>query len=333
MHANFLKQVIKMNGFVIAAIVIGVLAVVLAFTGYMVFYEIIDRRAKIPGMLTEKGRREQLVTNPEKFLPDPREEWLNEQIFEDYSIVNADGYKLCGYLLKSERPSDIYVFCSHGYRCWGKREFRLIAKFYHDLGYNVFLVDHQAHGDSEGKYVGFGALESRDAMQWLDFLIDSFGSDIKIILHGISMGCATVTLMSGKKELPENVKFTVADCGYTSPWNEFAYHMKSSHAPTFPLLDVANLFNRMIAKYDFKKTDSLESVRHAQLPMLFVHGSKDAFVPTYMVNELYEACTSEKELLIVDGAAHAESYMIDSQTYEEKVKGFIDRYLKVSEKV
>lgn len=316
-----------MNGFAIAAIVIGAVAVLLAAAGYAVFYEVIDRRAKIPGMLTEKGKREQMQTNPEKFLPDPREEWLNEQTFENYFIVNADGYKLCGYLLKSESPSDVYVFCSHGYRCWGKREFRLIVKFYHDLGYNVFLVDHQAHGESEGKYVGFGALESRDAMQWLDFLTDTFGKDIKIILHGISMGCATVTLMSGKAELPENVKFTVADCGYTSPWNEFSYHMKNSHAPTFPLLDISNAFNRMIAKYDFKKTDSVESVRHAQVPMLFVHGSKDDFVPTYMVNELYEACTSDKDILIVEGAAHAESYMTDSKTYEEKVRSFIDKYL------
>lgn len=246
--------------------------------------------------------------------------------------TNADGNKLKGYLLKADKPSDVYVFASHGYRCWGKREFRLMTKFYHDLGFNVCIVDHQAHGESEGKYIGFGSHESRDGMQWLRFINDTFGSNIQIILHGVSMGCATVTLMSGNPDLPKNVKFTVADCGYTSPWAEFDYQLKNAHVPSSPLLDGANFFNKRIAKYDFKKVDSVESVKHAQVPMLFIHGTKDDFVPTYMVNELYDACSSDKDILLVEGAGHAESYPTDSAAYEAKVRSFIDKYITVPSK-
>lgn len=134
-------------------------------------------------------------------------------------------------------------------------------------------------------------------MQWLKFMTDTFGSDIQIILHGVSMGCATVMMMSGNPDLPKNVKFTVADCGYTSPWAEFDYQLKNAHVPTSPLLDGANFFNKHIAKYDFKKVDAVESVSHAQVPMLFIHGTKDDFVPTYMVHELYDACSTDKDLL------------------------------------
>ena len=207
-----------------------------------------------------------------------------------------------------------------------------MTKFYHDLGFNVFIVDHQAHGESEGKYIGFGSHESRDAMQWLKFMTDTFGSDIQIILHGVSMGCATVMMMSGNPDLPKNVRFTVADCGYTSPWAEFDYQLKNAHVPTSPLLDGANFFNKHIAKYDFKKVDAVESVSHAQVPMLFIHGTKDDFVPTYMVHELYDACSTDKDLLLVEGAGHAESYPTDSAAYEAKVKSFIDKYIAVESK-
>ncbi len=240
LHANS-RKVIIMNAVEITIIVVAAVlllcGILFGVVSYLVFYEVIARNSKIPGKMDANAKKKMMETNPEKFLLDPREEWLNDQTFENYSITNVDGNKLKGYLLKADKPSDVYVFGSHGYRCWGKREFRLMAKFYHDLGFNVFIVDHQAHGESEGKYIGFGSHESRDAMQWLKFMTDTFGSDIQIILHGVSMGCATVMMMSGNPDLPKNVKFTVADCGYTSPWAEFDYQLKNAHVPTSPLLD------------------------------------------------------------------------------------------------
>jgi fermentation-respiration switch protein FrsA (DUF1100 family) len=203
-----------------------------------------------------------------------------------------------------------------------------MAKFYHDKGWNVFLVDHQAAGMSEGKYIGFGYHEYRDCLQWLDFLNNHFGKDIQIVLHGVSMGSATVMMMAGSGRLPENVKFVVADCGYTSAYNQFVHNAKGMHVPSFPVINVANFFNRAISGFDFKDASPIDAVKKISVPIAFVHGANDDFVPTHMVNELFEACTSgHKELLIVDGAGHAESYLTDNESYENLINGFAEKYL------
>ncbi len=297
--------------------------------GYGTFREIMHRNAALPEKLSK------IVNKPNENAPqfdpttDERAIWFDNQTFEKYTITNSRGFTLAAHLLRAEAPSDVYVFASHGYRNHGRGEFNVMAKFYHDKGYNVFMIDHQAAGESDGTYIGFGYHESRDGMLWLEFMRETFGKDIQIILHGISMGSATVMLMTGNENLPENVKFTVADCGYTSAWNEFAHNFKGWHVPTFPILNVANFFNKKISGYDFKDTDTKEAVAKAKIPMLFIHGAKDDFVPTYMGSQLYAHCGSaHKELYIAPEAAHAESYPIQSAEYEARVNSFIEKYIK-----
>ena len=296
--------------------------------GYTMFREIMHRNATLPEKLSS------IINKKDETVPvfdasqDERAIWFEQQSFEDFEIVNSKGFTLKAHLLRPETPSDVYVYASHGYRNHGKGEFNVIAKFYHDKGYNVFMVDHQAAGESSGTYIGFGYHESRDGMLWLDFMKKTFGENIQIILHGISMGSATVMLMSGNEALPENVRFTVADCGYTSAWNQFSHNFRSMHVPVFPILNAANFFNKRISGYDFKDTDTKEAVSRAKLPMLFIHGEKDDFVPTYMGSQLYAFCGSEhKELYIAPEAAHAESYPIQSAEYESRINSFINKYI------
>ncbi len=299
--------------------------------GYFAFREVMGRESLVQP-LTQLMADKQEKADPDA-LPsrasDERTIWFNQQELTEYEMVNPKNYRLKAFLLPAEKESDVYVFCSHGYRSSGKGEYGVMAKFYHDLGYNVFIIDHQAHGESEGKYIGFGYHESQDAMLWLEWMLEKFGKDIKIILQGISMGCATVTIMSGSDKLPENVKFIVADCGYTSAKAEFEYIMKNNiHLPPFPVVDTANVFNKYINGYEFEDANPLESVKNARVPMMFFHGGNDDFVPTYMVYELYDACGSEdKDMMIIDGARHAESYRRNSEAYEAKVKEFAEKYI------
>ncbi|MBR2732394.1 MAG: alpha/beta hydrolase [Clostridia bacterium] len=297
-----------------------------AGVSYLVFYEVMNRNAKLPQKLGSV-----MAPPSEDVVPadeDPRKLWLDEQEFEQFSIKNAEGNTLYGYLLRPETPSDIYVFCSHGYRSSGKGQFALIVKYYHDQGYNVFLVDHRGAGTSEGKYIGFGVHEHKDSLLWLDFMNETFGPDIQIILHGISLGCATVTMMSGCPELPANVKFIIADCGFTSAQAEFEHNLKNLHVPKYPLLPVTDFANKLFSGFNFKEADPINYVKNAKVPMLFIHGTKDDFVPTFMVHQLYGACGSEyKDLLLVEGAAHAESYAKDSAAYEAKIQEFVDRFI------
>ncbi len=256
-------------------------------------------------------------------------QWLEEYGYERFYMTSDNGQKLSGYLIKPEKPSDVYVFCSHGYRSSGKKEYCCFAPYYLKKGFNVFMVDHVASGESEGNFIGFGHYEYKDALKWLDFLTENFGKDIKIIVHGVSMGAATAVLMSGDEDLSENVKMIVSDCGYTSAWDEFNYKLHTFKIPPQPLLTMVNSLNKHRAGYDFRDTNALESVKNAKVPMLFVHGSEDKFVPTFMVYELYSACgSSEKDLLVVDGADHAQSYIKNPAEYEKKLDEFIEKFVK-----
>lgn len=305
----------------IAAVGTGAIAGV----SFALFNEVINRKAHLSQILGPILCKETAFDANE---PDSREVWASEQKFEEFTITNELGLKLRGYLLKADEPSDVYVFGAHGYRGDGKNEFRYIMKYYHDKGYNVFVVDHQAAGESEGKYIGFGYHEYRDCMLWLEHIKELFGEDIQIILHGVSMGSATVMLMSGDEDLPENVKFVVSDCGYTSAWEEMEHNFKTMHLPTFPFLNCANMFNRHIAGYDLRDTNTVEAVKRATRPMIFVHGGSDDFVPTHMVNKVYGACAaSDKVLMIVEGAGHTESYRMNSEGYESLIDEFAEKYI------
>ncbi len=317
-------------------IALSLLGATAAFAGasYLVYYSVMDRYTEIPSKISaiaEKKMAKPAMGNPSD-ADDPLEknnEWFNMQRLVEYTMENNRGQFLKGYLLPAENESNVYVFCSHGYRNHGRGEFNYMAKFYHDMGYNVFLVDHQAAGESDGRIIGFGYYEYRDCLKWLSFMRDCFGTDIQIILHGVSMGSATVMMMSGTYELPSNVKFTVADCGYTTAWDEFYYNLKNFKVPAFPILNGADVMCRIFGGYGFKQADALSAVKNAKIPMLFIHGGDDWFVPTYMGTTLFAACGAPyKDLLIVPGAEHARSYRVDNVSYEAKVKEFADKFIE-----
>ena len=256
---------------------------------------------------------------------------LEEYGYERHFMINEGGHKVVGYHVRPEKESNVYVFCSHGYRNEGKREWCSFVNHYvHELGYNMFFVDHQCAGESDGQYVGFSSFESRDALKWLEYMNETFGSDIQIILHGISMGSTTVMLMTGSGKLPRNVRFTIADCGFTSALDEFKFKLKCWGAPENPIVPIICAMNRRRAGYDFQTdTNALEAVSKAEIPMLFVHGGADNFVPTYMVHELFDACAAPyKDKLIVDGAGHGLSYYIGKEAYEKKMDEFIEKFIK-----
>lgn len=300
-----------------------------AAAGFAAFNEVMNRNAKIYPAVTSKNSNLVFNNNFNKD-EDPRVIWYNQLVPVFYEMISSKNLRLKAKMIPAEKHSDVFVFCSHGYRSDGNGEYDIMAKFYHDLGYNVFIIDHYAHGESDGKYIGFGYHESQACLEWINWMIEKFGNGIQIILQGISMGSATVMMMSGDESLPENVKFTVADCGFTTAKAEFEYDFKYFfHIPAHAIINSANMFNKKINGFEFEDVSPLESVAKTKVPILFIHGDSDDFVPTYMVHQLYAACTSEdKDLLLVKGAGHGESYKIDSFSYESKVKSFAEKFIE-----
>lgn len=248
--------------------------------------------------------------------------------YERYYMLSDRGEQLVGYLMKPEKESKVYAFCAHGYRSDAKGEFCKIAHYYLKKGINVFMPDHIASGESEGTHCTFGYCESTDCLKWLSYMKDTFGSDIKILLHGVSMGAATVMMMTGNDALPENVKLTVADCGYSTAIGEFTEKLNDLHLPADLIIKCVNEVNKIRLGFDFGDIRPVDSVKNAKIPMLFVHGTSDTFIPQRMSEECFEACASEyKELLLIEGADHAQSFPTNPESYSAKLDEFIDKFI------
>ncbi len=236
------------------------------------------------------------------------------------STVSDRGLPLEGYYYTAgDKPCGRIVFMVHGFRTAYTRNAGIYYDMFTSRGFDIFCCDNVAHGRSGGRYMGYDFFESRDCLHWIDCLKHCFGDDIKIILHGQSMGGATVCKMAD--QVPENVKFIVDDCGFTSAVDTLS-------KKTGPLLfKPVRLFNRYMAGYDYGDTDVRENVRNALVPMLFVHGMEDKAVPFAMGQELYELCGSEKDCLFVEGAKHVESIFYAAEEYAAKIDEFIEKYM------
>ena len=303
-------------------------AAVYAGIGMLVSYELTAKDAKLPKYVIGGFNKVHNIPSEEK--KDDRVEWFRANPREEFTRVNDRGQTLHAFYMPTDKPSDKYIICAHGYRSCGQGEFRFAGKFFHDNGYNVIFVDHQAAGVSDGKFISFGKYESKDFVDWINYFVDKFGKDIQIALYGISMGSATVMMSSCKAQLPENVKFIVADCGYTSVEELFTIALKSiAHIPAAkPIMLPVDFFSGILGKWKFNEAMPIEAVKGAKAPILFIHGEDDPLVPPFMCDKLYGACCTEKDILFVPDAGHAESYQKNSAMYEEKFLEFAAKYIK-----
>ncbi|MBQ2880712.1 MAG: alpha/beta hydrolase [Clostridia bacterium] len=250
-------------------------------------------------------------------------QWFKDQKPERVWIKSHDGLKLAADYLPAKDPKGTIIVV-HGYRSSNLNDFSCVFELYHSWNYNILAVHDRAHGDSEGKYIGFGILDRYDVRSWVNYAVENIGGNI--ILDGMSMGAATVLMASGF-DLPDNVKGIIADCGFTSPWEECKHVLKRDFKlPAFPLLYVCSFAVKCIAGYSLSEYSTLEALKTNKIPVLFIHGSSDTFVPTYMGKQNYEACIAEKELVIVEGAEHAESFLKETERCEQVLKNFLEKH-------
>ena len=279
-------------------------------------------------MIRSNAKRERTQnmagTDWDRYIPHIRKckEVLAEMPHEDMYIQSEDGLKLHATFFPCENSNKL-VICFHGYTSEGMNDYSTLAIFYKENGYNLLLVDERAHGKSEGTYIGFGCLDRYDAKLWIDTMIEKLGEDCKIVLHGDSMGGSTVLMTTGL-DLPSQVKTAVSDCAFTSAWDVFSSVLKNMyHLPPFPLLNISNKMVKRRAGYELNECNAKTEVAKAKIPILFIHGDSDTFVPCSMVYELYDACQTEKKLVVIKGAGHVESCYRDADEYEGAIRSFI----------
>ncbi len=247
--------------------------------------------------------------------------------YKEAVVTSYDGLRLFGkcYIASADAP---WLIMLHGYRSGAERDFCGGLKFGIDSGFNVLLVDQRAHGKSEGKCLTFGIKERYDCLTWINYVISQAGGSCKIALYGMSMGAATV-LMAAGSGLPKNVACIVADCGYTSPKAIIKKVIREMHYPVFPTYALVRLGGMLFGGFDIEEYSAVQAMEKCDIPVLFIHGDDDRFVPCDMGRENHRHCRAEgKKLLIVPNAGHGMSYMSDKRAYLGTVSEFLKSALE-----
>jgi uncharacterized protein len=249
--------------------------------------------------------------------------WMAATPHQRWTVTAHDGTPLAGYYFPAPRAAQCTVILIHGHRA----DASLMGNFARDYrahGFNVFMADNRAHGDSGGRYVGMGWLDHLDYLRWISRLVATVGPDARIVLHGLSMGGATALLLCGSPDLPPQVRAVISDCSFSSACAEFAYQLRARHLPARPILPLASQMCRMLAGYRFDQASPLDAIARAAVPVLLIHGGADTYNPTAMARELH-AAQPHADLWIVPGADHVMSYFTGPGAYRTRVEQFLRR--------
>jgi len=309
-----LKTLLLLLGITIFLILFSLIVAYICFR--MVFY--VSRKQKISS--------DELPV-PEGEIYEPYHPIMKQWILEarnypqeHYYIQSHDGLTLHAKYFEYA-PGAVTEIMFHGYRGSAERDLSGGIQRCFALGRNVLLVDQRTSCGSEGNVISFGINEHRDCLAWIDFAVDHFGPDVKLVLTGISMGASTV-LMAAGKPLPENVVGVLADCGFSSPKNIIRKCAKDRHYPVNLIYPFIRLGAKLFGHFDPEEYSPLEAMKTCKVPVIFFHGEDDAYVPCYMSREIYDVCTSPKKLVTIPGAGHGLVYLVDNEKYFQSVVEF-----------
>ena len=255
-----------------------------------------------------------IINDGYEYIENSPHTWVSTKSFDGLTL--AARYYPCG---DSTRTMILF----HGYRSAAKRDFSCAVRMYNEMGLNVLLCDQRSHGKSEGKLITYGVKERHDVFSWIDFVLQNYGQDTEIFLGGMSMGATTVLLSAGLG-LPENVKGIVADCGFTSPHDIIkSVAKKTFHMPSWIFYPAFDLICRVSGRFSIYGVSTEDALKENRVPILFIHGKADDFVPCKMSERGYDAATCEKRILLVEGAGHGFSYLIDTEGVRRELEEFI----------
>ncbi|MDR0404818.1 MAG: alpha/beta hydrolase [Oscillospiraceae bacterium] len=283
--------------------------------------EFMENNPKLPNSQSEKqeGSIAAVKTNDSN--------WMQETPQTPEELTSFDGLRLSGASFVHEERNRKWVIIVHGYAS-NRTRLQDRAKCFFEKGFNVLSVDCRGCGESEGDYMAMGWLDRLDVIAWSRKIAQNYpGSEI--VLYGTSMGGATVMMASGEvKSLPSNVKCIVEDCGYTSACDIFSFQLKDQFGlPSFPIMNSLALVTKIRAKFDIYEASSVEQLKKNQLPIMFIHGTRDEFVPFEMLYTLFESTNAEKDIYTVQGAGHNCAFSKDPDEYMRRVLSFIDSHV------
>ncbi|MEA4831068.1 hypothetical protein SDC9_80576 [bioreactor metagenome] len=320
-----------MKKFIISAVATAAAlsAISLMCDGLYMFNLTMSRKAQVPSHKKNGKNKEvppQNECNEYMDFADKGKEYLKTKYTEKVQIISEDRKKLSATIVLSNAVHTDgklkFTVCIHGYRSNGLNDFAMMAEYFTDAGFGMLIPDNRSHGESEGKYIGFGWNDRKDCLSWCEYLVKRYGEDIEIVLMGISMGATAVMAALGENTIPQ-IKCAVEDCGYSNAWEELSLQLYNTYGlKPFPALYLVSIWNKIINGYFISENNALKQIKNSKLPILFIHGENDRYVPLYMVNKLYEAYEGPKMLYIAPNAAHAQSFIKNQENYKKKLDEF-----------
>ena len=304
------------------------LALAAIIAAYICFYMVFYSSPKT------RFRDKEEITIPEgriyEEFREPIVNWVKaarELPHENICIRSFDGLRLYGKYYECKKGAPIELLL-HGYRGTAERDVSGgIARCF-ALGRNALIADHRASGECDGRVITFGVKESDDCLSWLNYIIENIDKDAKIIITGVSMGAATVMITAARDELPSNVVGVLADCGYSSAKAIIKKVMRDMKLPEDLLYPFVKLGARLFGGFDPDSRSPIEAMKKSRVPVIFIHGDTDRFVPYEMSVENYEACTAKKMLVNIEGAGHGLCFPKDQEKYLRVLREFFDPILE-----
>lgn len=302
--------------------IIAIISVALVGSG-MYFFHVAEVRAP-KTFINNKNTKKYAAAFSKQVV---YEKAFTKQHKEVWHQTTPGGLKLDAWYVANPHKTNKTVVIAHGF-AGDKTKMTMYGQMFLNLGYNVLLPDDRAAGKSEGNLIGFGWTDRKDYVRWINQIVQK-NPQVEIAMFGVSMGGATTMMTAGEK-LPSNVKVFIEDCGYDTVKNEIDYQAQSMyHMPTLlriPLVNVVSGISKIRAGYTYGEASSIAQLHKNHLPMMFIHGGADKFVPTAMVYKNYEATQGPKELWVVPGVGHSMAFAKDPVKYASKVQSFLDRY-------
>lgn len=259
--------------------------------------------------------------------PESRQYDKPDYLSEPWELQSGDGLRLAATHFSPEHPSNKWVIVAHGYGCNQTNSY-YIAENYLMRGWHVLTPDLRASGESQGTFLTLGYRESEDVTAWAKQIAMRY-PEAHVILHGVSMGAATMMMAAGREDLPAQVVACVEDSGYTGAFELLAHQMKESFGlPPFPAMNLLDWRCKEVAGFSLRQAEPLQAVKSSKVPIIFIHGTKDTLVPPYMARELYEAAVApRKEILFMEGAVHGAASQTGQEEYFKAISDFVKPYM------
>jgi fermentation-respiration switch protein FrsA (DUF1100 family) len=202
------------------------------------------------------------------------------------------------------------------------------ARFLHNTGFTVLAPDFQAHGESPGDHVTFGARESLDAAAALSFLHEVAPTEAVGVI-GVSMGGAATLL--GPGPIPANA--FVLESVYPTIRQAVSDRLATWFGPLSAIgrwftPAVINIVGSEIGVSE-AELQPIARIGSIQAPLLLIAGTEDPYTPLAEAESLYARAPSPKTFWAVTGAGHEDLHAFGGHEYERRVGSFLARYLQL----